>query len=108
MISVENRLKSNEVDMKLFVIAQVVFIIFTSNVYAQLSVHTEEEEKKGPKSFTVEIKKDELNAAQLFEKQLIQKQKTNRKKSPKRAGSKRPSRGGGMSNPTLGGGMFVK
>ena len=93
--------------MKLFVIVQVVFIIFASNVYAQLSVHTEEEEK-GPKSFTVEIKKDELNAAQLFEKQLIQKQKTNRKKSPKRAGSKRSSRGGEMLNPTLGGGMFVK
>ena len=108
MISVENRLKSNEVDMKLFVIVQVVFIIFASNVYAQLSVHTEEEEKKGPKSFTVEIKKDELNAAQLFEKQLMQKQRTNRKKTPKKAGSKNSSRNGKMLNPTLGGGMFVK
>lgn len=94
--------------MKLFVIAQVMFIVFASNVYAQLLEYNKEEEKPGPKSFTVEIKKDELNAAQLFEKQLLQKQRTNRKKTPKKAGSKNSSRNGKMLNPTLSGGMFVK
>ena len=89
--------------MKLLIGILFVFIAFT--VQAKNAELETEEPKKEPKSFTVEITSDQLNPAQMFEKQMLSKRKT----TPRRNKSaRRSSRGGRSSAPTVNAGMFVK
>ncbi|MBE6451028.1 MAG: hypothetical protein E7016_03580 [Alphaproteobacteria bacterium] len=90
--------------MKLFVGMVFCFLVFTTDVFALNN--NKQKQDEGPKSFTVEIKNDEPNPAQLFEKQLLSKRKSRPRRTKKIGNSSKGNESASM--PTVGSGMFIK